>query len=476
MVVNLNKTIFILILFFSLFSFSLLIDNKISNKDEEEKLLFVWEHFRHGARNPAYQVNNKTWKDFIGIQWQSQGELSPLGLRAHYLLGIATKEKYKNFLSKSFDTNEIFIISTDLNRTILSSMSNLQGIYSNYTTPNLTNEQISNAKIKGLNQSYERKINEKIEELQKSYVKDGISIIPLHIFSRMGLQFKLNDDDFCPGIEKFKNEAKNQEEVKRVLNDFMKRTNDTFGKYIFQFMNVSGETNPDYLNKDSNLIYICDSFVADYFAGRHMPHIIETGMDMEKFYNHCLNYSIIIIYYINYGSPPTKLSYLASSPIFRTIFNYMDRRIKLFNEKNEDKIEPSSPKFVIYSGHDSTIAGLDVFLKAEFNIEYETPVFTCSQIFELWHNKSGFFVKYLYNQKEKAVFELNDFKEKINQKLLPESEINEICGMDSGSDKNLLMTIEKESIYKKIFITVIGMTIISSGLLISVIILKRNNL
>ena len=103
-------------------------------------------------------------------------------------------------------------------------------------------------------------------------------------------------------------------------------------------------------------------------------------------------------------------------------------------------------------------------------------MFTCSQIFELWHNKSGFFVKYFYNQKEKAVFELNDFKEKINKKLLPESEINEICGMDSDSSKNLLMTIEKESIYKKIFITVIGMAIISSGLLISVIILKRNKL
>ena len=65
---------------------------------------------------------------FIGVQWKNQGELSPLGIRSHYLLGISTKYKYKNFLSKSFDTNEIFIISTDVNRTILSAMANLQGI------------------------------------------------------------------------------------------------------------------------------------------------------------------------------------------------------------------------------------------------------------------------------------------------------------------------------------------------------------
>ena len=69
------------------------------------------------------------------------------------------------------------------------------------------------------------------------------------------------------------------------------------------------------------------------------------------------------------------------------------------------------------------MAGIDVFLKAEFNIEYDNPEYTNSQLLELWHNKSGFFVKYLYNQKEKAVYELNNFKEKVNQKLLPESEI-----------------------------------------------------
>ena len=168
MIIKQNKKIFILILFFSLFYTSLTIENITNTENEEEKLLFVWEHFRHGARNPYTQINKTTWIDFIGVQWKNEGELSSLGLRAHYLLGIATNFKYKKFLSKSFDTNEIFIISTDVNRTILSVMANLQGVYKNYTTPNLTIEQIDNAKIKGLNQSYERKINEKIEELKRS--------------------------------------------------------------------------------------------------------------------------------------------------------------------------------------------------------------------------------------------------------------------------------------------------------------------
>ena len=329
MIINQNKQIFILILFFTLFHVTLTIDNKI-NDDEEEKLLFSWEHFRHGPRNPYTQINKTTWIDFIGVQWKNEGELSALGLRSHYLLGVATKKRYENFLSKSFDTNEIFIISTDVNRTITSAMSNLQGIYRNYTTPNLTIEQIDNAKIKGLNGTYEQKINEKIEELKKSYIKDGISIMPIHLFSRVGLQFKLNDNDFCPGIIKYKEESKNQKDVKKIVKEFTDNTNETFGKYIFEFMNVSSEKTSDYLYTNNNLYYICDTFIADYFSGIYMPHIIQTGIDMDKFYYHCLNYSIIDSYYISYGLPPTKLSYLTSSPVFRTIFNYMDRRIKLF--------------------------------------------------------------------------------------------------------------------------------------------------
>ena len=466
MIINQNKQIFILILFFTLFHVILTIDNTI-NDDEEEKLLFAWEHFRHGPRNPYTQINKTTWIDFIGVQWKNEGELSALGLRSHYLLGVATKNRYENFLSKSFDTNEIFIISTDVNRTITSAMSNLQGIYRNYTTPNLTIEQIDNAKIKGLNGTYEQKINEKIEELKKSYIKDGISIMPIHLFSRVGLQFKLNDNDFCPGIIKYKEESKNQKDVKKIVKEFTDNTNETFGKYIFEFMNVSSEKASDYLYTNNNLYYICDTFIADYFSGIYMPHIIQTGIDMGKFYYHCLNYSIIDSYYLSYGLPPTKLSYLTSSPVFRTIFNYMDRRIKLFEENNPDKIDPSSPKFVIYSGHDSTVAGIDVFIKSVFGIEYDNPQYTTSQLIELWHNKSGYYVKYLYNQKEKGTYKLNDFKEKINKNILPEDEINEICRV------KIISSIKKENIFKKVFIIIIGMVIISFALLVSVTILKK---
>ena len=485
MIINQNKHFLIRFLFISLFSIfhekELLTNNNII-QDENEKLLFVWEHFRHGARDPYTKVNKTTWKDFIGVQWKSEGELNAIGLRSHYLLGVTTKKRYNNFLSKNFDTNEIFIISTDVNRTIVSAMANLQGIYNNYTTPNLTINQIENAKISGLNETYQEKINEKIEEMKKSYVQDGISIMPIHLYSKIGLQFKLNDANYCAGANQYKKEALNQEEVKKIVKESQIKTNNTYGKYIFKFMNVSGELNPNYLFTNDNLYYICDTYIADYVSGRDMPHIYNTGIDMDEFYYHCLNHSFIDTYYAYYGLPPTKLSYLTVSPIFRTIFNYMDRRIKLNEENNPDKIEPSSPKFVIYSGHDSTIAGLDVFLKAEFGIDYDNPEYTCSQLFELWQNKSGYFIKYFFNQKEKGNFEFYDFKEKINKKLLPEEEIKEICKINNNIKilktemKTKIKTIKKKNFLKKIFYIVDVMIIIAIALLISVCILKRKNM
>ena len=476
MILNQNKEILIIFLFLSLFSIyqeiSLLTNDNII-EDGNEKLLFAWEHFRHGARDPYAKVDKKTWIDFIGVQWKSEGELNSIGLRAHYLLGFATKKRYEKFLSKNFDTNEIFIISSDSNRTIVSAMANLQGIYKNNTTPNLTINQIENAKIFGLNKTYKEKIDKKIDEMKKSYIQDGISIMPIHLFSKIGLQFKLNDKEYCPGSTQFRNEALQQEEVKKRIKNFQRIFNDTYGKYIFQFMNVS---TPNYLFVNNNLHYICDTYIADYISGRDMPHIKKTGIDMDKFYDHCLNHTILTTYDAYYGIPPTKLSYLTVSPIFRTIFNYMDRRIKLNEEHTPDKIEPSSPKFVIYSGHDSTIAGMDIFLKTEFNIDYDIPEYTTSQLFELWQNKSGYFVKYLYNQKEKAVYELNDFKEKINKKILSENEVNEIC---KPKTKNFLINVKakkKEIFYQRIFFIMIGFVFISIALLISVCILKRNNL
>ena len=60
------------------------------------------------------------------------GELTGMGQRMHYLLDIRNRMRYiekEKFLSEKFDAHEILIYSSNLNRTMLSVSSQLQGLY-----------------------------------------------------------------------------------------------------------------------------------------------------------------------------------------------------------------------------------------------------------------------------------------------------------------------------------------------------------
>ena len=160
---NFLKFIIFLILSSSYFSKNL----KQHTTNAEDKLLFVWEHFRHGARGPYAGVNPKNFKDFIGEKWDGVGEITSLGMRMHYLLGVSSKRKYSSFLSKTYNPKELFIKSTNVNRTLISVYSFLKGLYGNETSINMTEKQIERSNI--LNSNYSSKIESKIEELENKY-------------------------------------------------------------------------------------------------------------------------------------------------------------------------------------------------------------------------------------------------------------------------------------------------------------------
>ena len=400
---------------------------KQKTKKSEDKLLFVWEHFRHGARGPYIAVDPITYKDFIGEKWDGVGELTPLGLRMHYLLGISTKKKYSNFLSKTYNPNELFILSTNVNRTINSVYSFLQGLYNNKTSINLTKTQIDRSNI--LNSNYSENITLKIDELENNNLQGGINSIPVHIFDRTKLEFGLYDVSGCPGIDKYKKKNQNRQEVINIYEDLIRHTNDTFGKYIFKFMNISNEPNYLWNKNKTNNYYLADTFFSNYYNGREMNYIKETGIDMESFYNNSLNVSYIDTYYSEFGIPSTETVYIAVSPILRNILNYIDLRIKLDKDDKSDEIISTSPRFVIFSGHDTSLAPIDIFMQSEFDIEFKMATYASSQIFELWKNGTtgGYSIHYLFNLEEKAVFDFEEFKKKVLLRLYTPEQIREIC-------------------------------------------------
>ena len=101
-----------------------------STSDGDDRLVFLYTHFRHGSRAPMDIKDDFT--DLLGEKWNNPGELTGIGQRMHYLLGLRNRIRYiekEKFLSEKFDPHEILIYSSNLNRTMLSAASQLQGLY-----------------------------------------------------------------------------------------------------------------------------------------------------------------------------------------------------------------------------------------------------------------------------------------------------------------------------------------------------------
>ncbi|CAH0716507.1 unnamed protein product, partial [Brenthis ino] len=87
--------------------------------------------YRHGDRTPVDSYPTDPWRN--ESLWPVKfGELTNTGKRQHYALGKWLRKRYSHLLSKEFDPTEIYIRSTDVDRTLMSAQANLAGMYPPY--------------------------------------------------------------------------------------------------------------------------------------------------------------------------------------------------------------------------------------------------------------------------------------------------------------------------------------------------------
>jgi len=107
----------------SCLSLSLLATAALANGSD--KLEFVFEVVRHGARAPL--INSDIHAFNVPPQM-----LTPSGMRQRYLLGTRNRQRYVEqlgLLSQDYDQSEIYVESTDVLRTLQSAESELLGLY-----------------------------------------------------------------------------------------------------------------------------------------------------------------------------------------------------------------------------------------------------------------------------------------------------------------------------------------------------------
>lgn len=111
-------------------------EEKAATPDAEAKLLFVAELCRHGDRAPIGEYPSDV---LPASRWpEGVGQLTAIGQRAHYELGQRLRARYVDtgFLSPSYSPAEMYVLSTDVDRTLMSATSQLAGLYPPGTAPN----------------------------------------------------------------------------------------------------------------------------------------------------------------------------------------------------------------------------------------------------------------------------------------------------------------------------------------------------
>jgi len=93
-----------------------------------EGLRLVQLLYRHGDRMPIDTFPTDPNKD--PSSWEAGwAQLSRRGKMDQYLLGSFLRERYSGFLSPNYTENDIYVRSTDVDRTLMSAEANLAGLY-----------------------------------------------------------------------------------------------------------------------------------------------------------------------------------------------------------------------------------------------------------------------------------------------------------------------------------------------------------
>ena len=395
---------------------------KITTSQNNSKVLFVFEHCRHGARGMKDLFNDK---DILNEKWIGKEELSSVGLRQHYLLGVLMRKKYKELLDWDNLNNlkDIFVYSTPSNRTIMSARAQLFGMFNNNNNSKLTKKQILKATPNYLKNN--QKINELIDKISDSVLPNEIpSEIPIHIIEREEKLFQFEKDEKCEGIKKQRKENEKKSIVKQSIEEFNREfITDNLKKYL----NCKSDNEKDF-TKLKNIQTLALSYIINKVDGRNLSEFekLLKNTNTTKFYEECMKILEIKSLEIQSGDNENLIAYASSSVLLRFILKLIDKVVE--NDKlNINKF--NVPKFFLLSAHDTTLVMSSDLLKILFKSKKKFPSFATSQIFELIKKDNNYYINLIFNNETLVNdIEYGVFKKKIEEKCWSFEQTGIFCG------------------------------------------------
>ena len=394
------------------------------------KIIFVFEHVRHGTRTPPFNEGSN-FIDQFGTKWEGDGELTVIGKRLHTILGIQNRLKYSSLINfNKLDPQEIKVISTNSIRTLKSLEAELHAMYIPGTGDYISDKDIEMAYPPGKEYLPEG-IDKEISNLGNDVVFNKTNLFPIQFFAT-GKVFP-NEPDLCPYMT----------EYRKIL---AKRTNESLFNFTKEFEQKFGNKLSEYLGRENNkwlydydsLIGVTDNYICNYDNGKDLSDfLLKTGFDKEEFHNYAIK--VKEFYLFNLSSDETAGN-LGATPHMVDLLDYMDKKVK-----NDSYYSYSATKMVIQGGHDTTINLIQLFMFTAFQIPVKYVKFGANIYFELHKddvNENKFTVKYFYDGEMLLEKDYYEFKNRVSQLIWSDEKIKEFCFReekdkdDNGNDNS----------------------------------------
>jgi len=441
-----------------------------------EQLIFVELQSRHGARAPLNLDSEGL--DSLGEKWENPGELTPSGQRMEYILGLRNRQRYikekYHFLSEIYNPHELLVYCSEFNRTMISMISQLQGLYPMYTKGgDKLNPKLIEEAIPPFNISCEE-IDNEIKNLNDSALPNYMTAIPVHQISYIEKRFVNYINNDCKPIVN-----KTLENNKKAKKTIIEATNFFNNKYSEKLSKFYTNNPKDFKYDFDWILSFCDTLMSDHSEGKTLEKFTEkTGIEINPLLNECVD-----LIKVNYrdeicGDDDNNIL-LLESPLLKEMIHYMRLRVDadIKGEIIENNIaDYSRPKMVIISGHDVTMTFQIIYMIKYFGLNldlYKLPTYTSQIAYELIRTTddksnltySDYKVFFYFNDDEIFNVTFDKFYDVIDKNSWNLDQINDYCIGKKEDNSNNAFSIQ--------LIVIIILGIICFALLVIVIIMAK---
>lgn len=295
------------------------------------ELVFVSIIYRHGDRTPIDFFPTDPYQN--ASYWPaSPGQLTNTGKLQHYFLGKWFKDRYNSLVGEIYSKENVYVMSTDVDRTLMSAEANLAGFF----PPK--GKQVWDPAIRW-------------------------QPIPVHTIPEK-MDRVLTMKKSCPMYDLEKVKYMHSEEMVQFMAKY---------KPLFDYVTKqSGKL----IESPSDLEFVYDTLFIEELYNLTLPEWTKAIYPEPMKTVSAFSFSI--------AAQTTLLKKLKGGPLLNEIIKHMVA-------KSKDKMKKK--KLWIYSAHDTTVAN---FLNTLQLFDMHSPPYTATVMVELHKNNDKYFVNILY--------------------------------------------------------------------------------